>query len=81
MLSWYVFVLSHRAQDCDYSHKDPSRPSDCTEVTAVVHPIEGDELEHNQVTNTGDCLPLYQLVVAPAAFLSEANQTSGEPRA
>jgi hypothetical protein len=36
-----------------------SRPSDCTEVTAVVHPIEGGELEHNQVTNTGDCIPLY----------------------
>jgi hypothetical protein len=46
VLSWYVFVLSHRAQDCDYSHEDPSRPSDCTEVTAVVHPIEGDGLEH-----------------------------------
>ena len=29
--SGHAFVLSHRAQDYDYSHKDPS-PSDCTEV-------------------------------------------------
>jgi hypothetical protein len=50
----------YRAQDYDYSHKDP-RPSACTEVTAVAHPIEGDGLEHNQqvTPNTGDCLPLY----------------------
>jgi hypothetical protein len=26
------------------------------ELTAIAHPIEGDGLEHNQVTpNTGDC--------------------------
>ena len=49
-------MLSHRAQDYDYSHKDPS-PSDCTEVMAVVHPIEGGELEHNQVTPEHRRLP------------------------
>jgi hypothetical protein len=37
-----------------------ARPSDCTELTAIAHPIEGGGLEHSQVTpNTGDCLPLY----------------------
>jgi hypothetical protein len=41
----HAFVLSHRAQDYDYSHEDP-RPSDSTEVTAIAHPIEGDGLGH-----------------------------------
>ena len=72
----HVFVLSHRAQDYDYSHKDPS-PSDCTEVMAVVHPIEGDGLDHNQVTPEHGRLPTLVLAHGGAGCIfqrSEPNQ-------
>jgi hypothetical protein len=69
----HAFVLSHRAQDYDYSHKDP-RPSDCTEVTAIAHPIEGDGLEHNQVTEHGR-LPTLVLAHGGARLHFSAKRT------
>ena len=68
----HAFVLSHRAQDYDYSHNDPS-PSDCTEVAAVVHPIEGDGLEHNQVTPEHGRLPTLVLAHDGARLHFSAN--------
>ena len=63
MARGHAFVLSHRAQDYDYSHKDP-RPSDCTEVTAIAHPIEGDGLGHYQLPGDAEHGRLPTLVLA-----------------
>jgi hypothetical protein len=73
-------VLSHRAQDYDYSHKDPI-PSDCTEVAAVAHPIKGAGLEHNQVTpGTGRRLPTLVLAHGGARLHFSAKQTKEPER-